>query len=145
MIVPVAGAGLFIACMVILATRQPPRQTASEVRTKISEVVLHQSTKPGAQAGGAIGPWWVSASGFDPHTNVFENLRITSDQLHVAAETAELKIDPSADTFTFELDQVVLFDLDDADVPDRSTPMRTIRSYTLGPIEYGVDIVPDGP
>jgi hypothetical protein len=145
MIAPVAGAGLFIACLVILATRQPPSETVSEVRARITDTVLHRSTKPGVDDGGAIGPWWVSASDVDPASGAYRNLRITSKQLHVAAETAELTIDPTRDTFTFELKHVVLFDLEKADGPDNATTMQTIPAYSLGPIEYGLDIVSDGP
>lgn len=145
LIAPVAGAGLFMACLVILATRQPPSETVNEVRTKITDTLLHRSTKPGVENGGPIGPWWVSASEVDSEIGTFHNLRITSNQLHIAAEAADLTIDPVNDTFTFELRQVVLFNLDDVKAADDSTAMRTIPEYSLGPIEYGVDIVNDEP
>ena len=145
LIAPIAGAGLFVACLIVLLTRDSPSESVHSVRGKISEIILHRSTKPGVDNGGPIGPWWVSASDVDQETGAFRNFRISTENLHIAAETAELTIDPINDSFSFTLKDIVLVDLEDMNKDEQSTGLQTMASHTLGPIEYGVDIVEGEP
>lgn len=144
LVLPMLGFGLLAACLIVLWWEAPARETASSIQRRFREIALAKSIRPGLDDGGAIGPWWVTASEVDPITGVFHNFNVRSGSILMAAKRARLDVDPSTDTFQFELFNVSFMKVPDVDeVPVVEHTLLEIEHHTLGPVPYGMDIVPD--
>lgn len=125
--------------IIVLVSSSHETLTASEVISRIHEIAL---AKP---QGGLIGPWWVSASSHDPVSGKLKMLRVEWGDVRIAAKTARVVIDPVADTFRFEMWDVVMANIDVGEETKAGRPLVAVDHYEFGPIPYGVDIVPDEP
>lgn len=143
MILPVLGIGLLAASLVVLWWEPPQKQSVSEVTRQFRDIAMAKSPKPGLDDGGPIGPWWVTATDVDPVTGVFLNVHVRSGSMLIAADTARLVIDPATDTFQLELHDVVFTRVPDGDNPELKHHVLELDHHTLGPVPYGMDIVPD--
>ncbi len=125
--------------IIVLVSSSHETLTASEVISRIHEIAL---AKP---QGGLIGPWWVSASSHDPVSGKLKALRVEWGDVRIAAKTARVVIDPVADTFRFEMWDVVMVYINAGEDAEGGPPLIDVDHYEFGPIPYGVDIVPDKP
>jgi hypothetical protein len=144
LIVPVAALGIIVACVLVLLRREAPTQTVSRAMREITAIALTRSERPGVDDGGLVGAWWVSASGADPVSGDLHNLVVRSGTMLVAADRARLVIDPFADTFSFEMWDVVFTRVEGADTNAEGYPLQNNDHVILGPVPYAIDIVPDG-
>ncbi len=146
LVLPLLGFGLLIASLIVLWWEPPPQQSVSEVTRGFRDIALAKSPKPGLDDGGAIGPWWITAGDVDPVTGLYHNMHVRSGNVLIAAEAARLVVDPATDTFQFELHNVVFTRVPDPDDPDDSElehHVLELEFHTLGPVPFGIDIVPD--
>ena len=125
--------------IIVLVSGSHETLTTSEVISRIHEIAL---AKP---QGGLIGPWWVSASSHDPVSGKLKMLRVEWGDVRIAAKTARVVIDPVADTFRFDMWDVVMANIDVGEDTKGGRPLIDVDHYEFGPIPYGVDIVPDEP
>jgi hypothetical protein len=139
----VLGSGLFLGCIIAVVSSADPRVTVNEVVEEIHGIALRRAERPGVEDGGLIGPWWVTASGVDPQTGRLLAFRIRSGDLRVAARSASLIVDADADTFTFELNDVVMTRFPDSGAANGSGGLLALEHHVLGPIAYGTEIEPD--
>ena len=152
-IAPMAGAGLVVACGVVLfKQQQPPGVPVSEVERQVVAVAL-AGGKPNAEIGdGAFGPWIIAADRQDPTTGYLEPFRVEYESVLLTAESAEIRIDAKSDAFSLVLRDVIFVHAPE-DEPNgagasASGPsagsLHTVAIHELGPIPYGRDIIPDG-
>ena len=144
LILPVAGAGVLIACGFVLLRDSPERHTVSDVKRAIRDLALAAGA-PGAPAGaGTVGPWEIAAEKYDPLSGVFTNFRLESGAVMLTASSADLLVDASSDSMTFELRDVVYTRIpQEGDEDDVEAFVHKLAEYRLGPIPYDVDIIPD--
>ena len=143
LILPMAGAGLFIACIYILISTARDEYSEAAVLRTIHEVALIKSQVPGVADGGLIGPWWISASRVDPITGTLHDFSLASGRMVIAAEFADLKIDAYEDTFSFNLHGVVLTRVPGEFEDVSEAHLIEYEQYLLGPAPFGADIIPD--
>lgn len=141
LILPVIGLGVVVAVISAFLATRPDAHTVSQVHREVRRILLHQSTQPDVEDGGAIGPWWVAASSVDEMTGEFRNFRLRSGPLRLAAETAILHVSPEANAISFELKDVVFTAVPDSAATDPS--LVRLDEYILGPAPYQRPIVRD--
>ncbi|MHC4908110.1 MAG: hypothetical protein ACYTF9_00115 [Planctomycetota bacterium] len=141
LILPVLALGIIAACALALFRMNTPVRTISEVTREVAALALHRG-ESGQEDGGTLGPWWITASSIDPASGFLLDFRVSSGQLHIAAGSAHILVDAERDAFSFQLYEVVV-----TRVPDGGEAadayLVTLDEHLLGPIPYGVDIVPD--
>jgi hypothetical protein len=151
-IAPMAGAGLVIACGIVLfKQQQPPGVPVSEVERQVVAVAL-AGGKPNAEIGdGAFGPWIIAADRQDPTTGYLEPFRVEYESVLLTAESAEIRIDAENDAFSFVLRDVIFVHAPEDGTTQNGLSARspegslhTVAIHELGPIPYGRDIIPDG-
>ncbi len=135
---PLSFAGLIVLCIVILRGGAPRSHTVSRVIRDVHQVALKQPD------GGLIGSWWIAAKDINPLTGELLFFTVECGPLHFGSQTARVVVDPEANTFQFDMRNVVVAR------PDREDGRRDgkdfvldVASYTLGPIPYHIDIVAD--
>ena len=138
LILPVAALGLLVAGTVWLIQTTRQAHSVSRVTGNIRDIVL---SKPD---GGLIGPWLVSAREQDPLTGEFQDFKMESGSMRIAAKTARLAVDPYTDTFSFELWDLVLTRVPDTADTNADAYLIQMDHHVLGPAPYGADITPDG-
>lgn len=143
LILPIAGAGLLMACSYILISSSREKYSEAAVLRTIHEVVLHKSQRPGVADGGLIGPWWISASRVDPISGTLYDFSLASGQMVIAAKYADLEIDAYEDTFSFNLHGVVLTRIPGEFEDVGEAFLIEYEQYLLGPAPFGADIIPD--
>jgi hypothetical protein len=145
LVLPVAGAGLLIACGFVLLRGGPEQHTVSEVKRTIRDIALAASAPDAPPGAGEIGPWLIAADAHDPLTGVFTNFHLESGRMVLTARTADLIVDAATDSFTFELHDVVYMRIPDEGKPEEGVEsfMHHLDHYRLGPAPYGADIVLD--
>ncbi len=118
--------------------------TVSTVTEDLRQLVLYRSNHPARDDGGPVGPWWVIARSLDPVSGRLLNLRISCEDRQIAARSAKVTINPDDDTFSFDLEGVVItrFPPDSSEEPHEER-LLTLDRYQLGPVPYGRNIVPD--
>ena len=65
----------------------------------------------------------------------------------IAGDVAQLTVDPEADSFCFELRNVVYTRVPserETEASDEDAFVHSMEHYILGPVPYGVDIIHDG-
>ena len=133
----VGAALVAVVVIVLLLSGSHQTKSVSEVVGEIHEIALAQPQ------GGLIGPWWVSAAELDPLTGTLSFFKVEGGSLHIAARTARVVVDPQADTFQIEMWDVVVTGVGEPVAEGGSHELIDLPHYVLGPIPYGVDIVPD--
>lgn len=151
MIAPVLVGGLLIACGLLMLRNSTNEITVSEVMRQVQSIALTKSPRVGIDDGGSVGPWWIAASDVDPVSGTFKNFRLQSGTRLVAAAEARLVIDAAADTFAFQMTDVIFTRVpsaygrdagDNSDEPDAHL-LHAMPQYTLGPAPWGDDIIAD--
>jgi len=140
MLLPMAGGGVVVACLMGLMSREAPSRTTDEVREEIQSILLTRTSHAGLDDGGSIGPWWMAAERLDQTAGEFINIRLNSADLRLGARSAKLRINAEDDTFSFELNDVVMIRVP-ADGSESTEGFGNLKFYMLGPVEYGVDII----
>lgn len=143
LILPIAGTGLLIACIVVITLSLRPTIGESDILRSIYSIALSKSQKPGVPDGGPFGPWWISASRLDPISGTLHDFSITSDTIIIAAESARIEVDAFENTFSIDMNTVVLTRLP-GEAPDEvEQQLVKFDHYRLGPASFDVDILPD--
>ena len=143
-ILPIGGVGLFIACIFALVSGTKKSFGEAEVIRSIHSIALYRSEKPGVANGGPLGPWWISATSVDPVSGKLHDFSISTGTMIIAARTAMIDLDSEADTFAFDLEDVVMTLIPNSREPDTEEILVTREHYRLGPAPFGANIVPDG-
>jgi hypothetical protein len=143
LIAPAIGAGLFAACLILVARSRSQVVSETDVERTIQELAIRRSDRPNVDDGGIIGPWWVAASRVEPATGRLEHFRITSGPLRIAARWARVVVDPVDNAFSFELSDVVITRVPERDDDEDGHQLMTLEQYTLGPVPFDADIKPD--
>lgn len=142
-ILPIAGTGLLIACVVVITLSLRPTIGESEILRSIHSIALSKSQKPGVPDGGPFGPWWISATRLDPISGLLHDFSITSDTMIIAAESARIEVDAFEDTFSIDMNTVVLIRLP-GEAPDEvEQQLVKFDHYRLGPAPFDVNILPN--
>lgn len=144
LILPVAGAGLLIGCGLLLLRGGHETHTVSQVARSIHEIALTANAPDAPPEAGLVGPWRVSAERLDPLSGKLIDFNIKSGVMMISARTAQVVIDPDADTFSFDMRDVVFVRVPRLREEGREAAIHHLDRYTLGPAPYNVDIVPDG-
>lgn len=142
LILPVAGLGLLVAMIFAVTRSISPGYSEAEMLRSVHATALRRSSKPGVPDGGPLGPWWISAGEADPITGQFRDFSITTDTMIIAARIARVRIDPVADTFTIDMEHVVMTRFEQGPEAEEGTLVE-LESYTLGPAPFEVNIRPD--
>ncbi|MCP3906374.1 MAG: hypothetical protein GY715_22365 [Planctomycetes bacterium] len=148
LLMPVLGVGLIVVCAIVLLGSGGERHTVSEVVRSIRKAALAGNEPDAPYGSGRIGPWKIAADHVDPLTGELSNFRIQSGAMMIAARTAQILVDPEADTFGFELHGVVYTRVPaggDGAADDDEAFVHDLERHVLGPAPYGVDIIPDRP
>jgi hypothetical protein len=144
LIIPFLSAGLLVAGGVMIARDAMQRpHSASAVVRDLRDLALQRGVRPGQPDGGELGPWWISASSFDPLSGELKNFRLKSGPIELAAQSARILVDPEADSIGFDLWRVVYTVLPNLAHPDQVGELIELETYTLGPVPYGHEIVQD--
>ncbi|MDY7107685.1 MAG: hypothetical protein SYC29_03520 [Planctomycetota bacterium] len=143
LILPFAAAGLFIACIVVLLQGSRESHTVSHVQRVVRDIALAGGSPDAPRGAGAIGPWKISASDVDPLTGEFADFHLEAGAIVLGAERAALFVDVKADTFGFELWDVVFSRVPPPGEDDSGAFVHRVDHYILGPAPYGKNIVPD--
>ncbi len=145
MALPILGGIAMVSIGLTLLKLNQPRTTVSKVKQELREIALRQSESGMLDNGGAVGPWWIAANEVNPFTDEFTEFRVRSGDMLIAAKNATLQIDPTHDTFAFELHDVVFTRiLKDEQLPGGDA-LWQLDAHTLGPAPWGEDIIDDGP
>jgi len=144
LIVPFAAAGLFIACIAVLLHGSRQRQTVSHVHRTVREIALAGGAPDARPGAGAIGPWRISAADVDPITGQYIDFHLESGPIVLGAEKAVLLVDARADTFAFEMWDVVFTRVPESGDDELGAFVHRMDHYILGPAPYGMNIIPDG-
>ena len=138
LLMPLLFAGLIVLCIVMLRSGKPRSHTVSRVIRDVHQVALKQPD------GGLIGSWWIAAKDIDPLTGELLSFSVECGPLHFGSKTAQVVVDPDANTFEFYMRNVVVVRADRGDGRrDGKDFVLDVDSYTLGPIPYHIDIVAD--
>jgi hypothetical protein len=144
LIIPFLSAGLLVGGAVLLIRERMHRPyTASMVKRDLRDLALQRGVSPGQPDGGELGPWWISATSFDPMSGELKNFRLKSGSIELAALTAKILVDPEADSIGFDLFRLVYTVLPNDTHPERAGELIELNKYTLGPVPFGREIVPD--
>ena len=134
LVLPLFLAGVAVAGIgFALRDRPPAPVAASQVRSDIAALV---------NDAGFLGPFMMRAASFDTIRHEFADFHAETDELMVAAARARLVVDADDDVISFELFDVTIVRVPDADT---DLPVVSRDRYTLGPIPYRADIVDDDP
>lgn len=144
-IVPVAAAGLIVACVGVLLHSTHRAHTVSHVTRTIRDIALAGNAVDAPLGAGTVGPWKIAAEDVDLLTGEFINFRLDSGPMLVTARRAALLVDPDADTFSFEMWDVVFTRTPDGRKPDGDSYVHRLDYHLVGPAPYGADIVRDAP
>ena len=138
LLLPLSFAGLIVLCIVMLRGGAPRSHTVSRVIRDVHEVALKQPD------GGLIGSWWIAAKDIDPLTGELLSFSVECGPLHFGSRTAQVVVDPDANTFEFYMRNVVVARAEREETGRTGNDfMLDVDSYTLGPIPYHIDIVAD--
>ncbi len=143
LLLPLAGAGFIIAGTAALLLTPGKTYPVSYVIRTIREIAL-SAGRPGAPPdAGMLGPWRIRATGVDPVSGRFDDFHVHCGPMLIAAKSANVTVDPSADTFSIEMWDVVFLRVPDDPEAARAGVHR-LDYHVLGPAPYGADIVADG-
>ncbi len=117
--------------------------SASTVMRDLRDLALTRGEHPGDADGGQLGPWWISASSYDPLSGELKCFRLKSGSIELSAQSARILVDPEADSIGFDLWRVVYTVLPSAANPEQLGEVIEIETYTLGPVPYGHEIYGD--
>ncbi len=144
MILTLGVAAILIVSGFVLLRKEPETHTVSHVARLVREIALSTNAPDAPRGAGTLGPWKIAAQNVDPVDGDLINFQLTSRELMLGAERAKLIIDPETDTLTLELRQVVFARVPEEMKNDTEAFLHAREEYRLGPIPYGIDIVPDG-
>ena len=135
--VKLGGAAVAVIVVVLLINGSHDTQSVSHVIREIHGIALAEPD------GGLIGTWWVSAAGIDPLVGELKSFKLDSGSMRFAAKSAKVVVDHETDTFKFEMWDVVLARVSESGEEGIEHELVDLDRYTLGPIPYRADIVPD--
>ncbi|MHC4129265.1 MAG: hypothetical protein ACYTE6_09890 [Planctomycetota bacterium] len=133
------AAALVVGMIVFLISSSREQRTVSEVIDEIHQIALDEPQ------GGLIGRWWVSAAGVDPDTGRLQAFKLECGPVHIAARSARVIVNHHTNSFQFEMWDVVMARVPDQDDPDDQDTLRVLDRFSLGPLPYSTDVVPDKP
>jgi hypothetical protein len=128
---------LTVGLLAFLVSGTHEKRTVQEVLDEIHGIALDDPR------GGLIGHWWVSASGLDPDTGRLQAFKLECGPIHIAARSARVIVNPQTDSFEFEMWDVVMAKVPGAGEPETDDALRVLDQFTVGPLPYRTDIVPD--
>lgn len=137
LVVRVGVAVVVLVGVILLISGSHETQTVSQVIENVHKVAL---AKPG---GGLIGPWWVSAQSYDAEAGRLRDFKMECDPVRIAARSTRVVVNPHADSFQLEMWDVVVARVPQQEGLSTEHDLLELDRYLLGPIPYGVDIVPD--
>ncbi len=143
MVLPALAAGVLVACGALLIRGRSHSVTVSQVLRDISELALHKADSRDPDDGGLIGKWRLVASSADHFSGTLYDLRLTTDDMVIAAKQAVVIVDPATDCISFEMDGVVMAILEDPVKSSHEHFLNELEHHVLGPIPYRYDIVAD--
>jgi hypothetical protein len=132
-----AVAAVVVTIVVFLICGSREKRAVSEVLQEIHGIALD---KP---QGGLIGRWWVSAASLDPGTGRLQAFKLECGSAHIAARSARVIVNHHTDSFQFEMWDVVMARVPEADESEDQDALRVLDRFVLGPLPYTTDIVPD--
>lgn len=135
----IAAGAVIVTGVVFVIAGSREKRTVSEVIDEIHQIALD---KP---QGGLIGRWWVSAAGVDPDTGRLQAFKLECGPVHIAARSARVIVNHHTDSFQFEMWDVVMARVPDHGDPEDQDTLRVLDRFTLGPLPYSTDVVPDKP
>lgn len=141
-VLPLGLAGLLIGMLGMWLKHDPQIDTVSGVTRQIYDIALARSNDSGKPFGGAVGPWWISAEGTDSLSGDLTGFSLTSGDLHLGAQRATVWVDPTNNTFSLQLHEVVFLSAPNKDEVNPSF-LQNIDEYVLGPATWQRDIVSD--
>jgi hypothetical protein len=141
-VLPLGLAGLLIGMLGMWLKHDPQIDTVSDVTRQIYDIALARGGDSGKPFGGAVGPWWISAEGTDYLSGDLTGFSLTSGDLHLGARRATVWVDPTDNTFSLQLHNVVILSAPTKNDVDPSF-LQNIDEYVLGPATWQRDIVSD--
>jgi hypothetical protein len=126
-----------IGFVAFLVSGTRAKRTVQEVIDEIHGIALDEPN------GGLIGRWWVSAAGVDPVTGRLRSFKLECGPVHIAARSARVIVNPHTDSFEFEMWDVVMAKVPDPGDDENEDTLRVLDQFTVGPLPYRTDIVPD--
>lgn len=158
------GIGMLVGGIALVTQRSGRTWTVGEVTREMRRIAL-EGGEAATPMAGTLGPLRIAARTIDPATGDFLDFRIDSDRLLVTARRAVLMIDPDADTFAFDLHDVVFTRVPEpGEEPNAAAAtgasalsfggeggsggagrsfVHTTARHLFGPAAFGQDIVPD--
>ena len=134
LIIRVGTVAVVLVAVVLLISGSRETRSVTEVIDEIHALALRPPD------GGLLGPWWVSALSYDAEASRLRDFKIDCEPVHLAARSARVVVNHTTDTFHFEMwDVIVVRAPEDGEEGD----LLDMDRYILGPIPYGIDIVPD--
>jgi len=154
------GLGLLVAGILVAVRGRDRAWTVSEVTQEMRRIAL-EGGRAESPSAGWLGPLRIAAQSINAATGEFVGFRIETDTVMVSAARAMLEVDPAADTFAFDLREVVFTRVPSeeqsaataaaqAQAPPFGRPeavaslVHTTDRHLFGPAPFGRDIVPDG-
>jgi hypothetical protein len=128
---------LIVGFVAFVVSGTHEKRTVQEVIDEIHGIALDDPR------GGLIGRWWVSAAGVDPDTGRLLSFKLECGRIHIAARSARLVVNPHTDSFEFEMWDVVMAKVPESGDAENSDSLRVLNRFTVGPLPYRADIVPD--
>ncbi len=143
LIFPFAAAGVLVACVGLWMRGANQGHTVSHVQRTVRDIALAGAATGAPLEAGTIGPWKIAAEHVDPITGEYNEFRLGAGRMLITAERAVLMVDPEADTFSFDMWNVVYTRVP---LPNEATDesyVWNLDRYVLGPAPYGMDIIAD--
>ena len=135
LIVRIGTVVVVLVAVVLLISGSRETRSVTEVIDEIHTLALRPPD------GGLLGPWWITAQGYDAETSRLRGFKIECEPVHLAARSARVVVNHTTDTFHFEMWDVVVVQAPGNE--DAEGALIDMDRYILGPIPYGIDIVPD--
>lgn len=112
--------------------------TALDIKSTIIQTATHRPSNPIHPNGGVLGPWWIYARGSNGDSLL--GLCLESDDLHVGASRAFIRLDSHRDSLSLILENAVIAILPSGDVDGRVEHHDLIE---IGPIPLSIDVLDD--
>jgi hypothetical protein len=142
-----AGTAAIVGCTWIFLRGTRERVPVAVVAQSLCDAATVGARADAPLGAGQIGPWSVAAGSADSVRGRLVDFRLESGTLRLAAREAQIFVSPEDDAFGFELVDVVFARVEDENVPAEERDdafLHHKKSYVLGPVPFGADVVADG-